>query len=173
MIIDEINRGNVSKIFGELITLIESDKRSEQYSLSLQYSKKSFYLPENLYIIGTMNTTDRSTGNLDYALRRRFAFVTLKASEESINNYYKDTSKENLGEKAIKLFRKVEKFVKDYNSQDLNFDDLMVGHSYFMAKDIDSLRLKWDYEVIPLLKEYVNDGLLKNVKDENLPKWED
>lgn len=120
-----------------------------------------------------MNTTDRSTGNLDYALRRRFAFVTLKASEESINNYYKDTSKENLGEKAIKLFRKVEKFVKDYNSQDLNFDDLMVGHSYFMAKDIDSLRLKWDYEVIPLLKEYVNDGLLKNVKDENLPKWED
>ena len=49
----------------------------------------------------------------------------------------------------------------------------MVGHSYFMAKDIDSLRLKWDYEVIPLLKEYVNDGLLKNVKDENLPKWED
>ncbi len=173
LIIDEINRGNVSKIFGELITLIESDKRSEQYSLSLQYSKKSFYLPENLYIIGTMNTTDRSTGNLDYALRRRFAFVTLKASEESINNYYKDTSKENLGEKAIKLFRKVEKFVKDYNSQDLNFDDLMVGHSYFMAKDIDSLRLKWDYEVIPLLKEYVNDGLLKNVKDENLPKWED
>lgn len=173
LIIDEINRGNVSKIFGELITLIESDKRSEQYSLSLQYSKKSFYLPENLYIIGTMNTTDRSTGNLDYALRRRFAFVTLKASEESINNYYKDTSKENLREIAIKLFRKVEKFVKDYNSQDLNFDDLMVGHSYFMAKDIDSLRLKWDYEVIPLLKEYVNDGLLKNVKDENLPKWED
>ena len=174
LIIDEINRGNVSKIFGELITLIESDKRSEQYSLSLQYSKKSFYLPENLYIIGTMNTTDRSTGNLDYALRRRFAFVTLKASKESIENYYKDSSKDDfLMNKAIELFEKVEKFVKENNSQDLNFDDLMVGHSYFMAKDEPSLKLKWDYEVIPLLKEYVNDGLLKNEKDENLPKWED
>lgn len=173
LIIDEINRGNVSKIFGELITLIESDKRSERYSLSLQYSKKPFYLPENLYIIGTMNTTDRSTGNLDYALRRRFAFVTLKASKGAIENYYKAPSKDRLKNKALELFEKVEIFVKDNNSQDLNFDDLMVGHSYFMAKDEDTLKLKWDYEVIPLLKEYVNDGLLKNVKDENLPNWED
>lgn len=173
LIIDEINRGNVSKIFGELITLIESDKRSEQYSLSLQYSKKPFYLPENLYIIGTMNTTDRSTGNLDYALRRRFAFVTLKASKEAIEQYYEDSSNDRLKNKALKLFDQVENFLKNNNSQDLNFDDLMVGHSYFMAKDEDTLKLKWDYEVIPLLKEYVNDGLLKNVKDENLPNWED
>ena len=90
LIIDEINRGNVSKIFGELITLLEADKRSgggtHHISLKLPYSKEDFSVPSNLYIIGTMNTTDRSTGTIDYAVRRRFAFVTLESKADVIEN---------------------------------------------------------------------------------------
>jgi 5-methylcytosine-specific restriction protein B len=169
LIIDEINRGNVSKIFGELISLLESDKRiggDHPLSVTLPYSKESFSVPSNLYIIGTMNTTDRSVGSIDYAVRRRFAFVTLKADENAIENYYKgkDASLKN---KAIELFGKVEAFLrnKDNRSNDMEFDDLMVGHSYFMAETLDELKLKWEYEVIPLLKEYQKDGLLKHSID--------
>ena len=169
LIIDEINRGNVSKIFGELISLLEADKRvggDHPLTVTLPYSKEPFSVSSNLYIIGTMNTTDRSVGSIDYAVRRRFAFVTLKADENAIENYYKgkDASLKN---KAIELFGKVEAFLrnKDNRSNDMEFDDLMVGHSYFMAETLDELKLKWEYEVIPLLKEYQKDGLLKHSID--------
>ena len=79
-VIDEINRGNLSKIFGELMMLIEPDKRGKEHAIPLAYSQDSddtFYIPENLYLIGTMNTADRSLAMVDYALRRRFRFVTL------------------------------------------------------------------------------------------------
>lgn len=166
LIIDEINRGNVSKIFGELISLLEADKRAggdHPLTVTLPYSKKPFSVPSNLYIIGTMNTTDRSVGSIDYAVRRRFAFYTLKADESAIENYYKGKD-ESLKNKAIELFGKVRDFLsnRDNRSNDMEFDDLMVGHSYFMAESLNELELKWKYEVIPLLKEYQKDGLLRH-----------
>ena len=153
LIIDEINRGNVSKIFGELITLLESDKRlgaKHPIKLTLPYSKEEFGIPSNLYIIGTMNTTDRSVGSIDYAVRRRFAFVTLPADESVLDKY----------PKGKEVFEAVSKFIKDNNSNDIDFDDLMVGHSYFMADD-EQLKLKLKYEILPLLEEYYKDGILK------------
>ena len=154
IIIDEINRGNVSKIFGELITLLETDKRiggEHPIKVTLPYSKKSFGVPSNLYIIGTMNTTDRSVGNIDYAVRRRFSFVTLKADKELV--------KQNSIPTAVELFESVESFLKK-NRIDMDFDDLMVGHSYFFAKDENELTLKWQYEILPLLNEYIKDNIV-------------
>ena len=86
LIIDEINRGNLSKIFGELLMLIETDKRGEKYKLNLVYGGTAFYIPENLYIIGMMNTADRSLAMIDYALRRRFSFYTMQPAFENADN---------------------------------------------------------------------------------------
>ena len=158
LIIDEINRGNVSKIFGELITLLELDKRKgsvNAISAILPYSKETFGIPDNLYIIGTMNTTDRSVGTIDYALRRRFAFLTVKANESIVSRQNGE-----VGQKAGDYFRKVYKHLEKYPSGDIDLDDLMIGHSYFIADSIASLELKWKYEVLPLLEEYYKDGLI-------------
>lgn len=159
LIIDEINRGNVSKIFGELITLLEADKRDE-LSVILPYSKMSFSVPANLYIIGTMNTTDRSTGTLDYALRRRFAFVTLKSDRAVVEKHY--NSDDEVKNIALALFDDIQKFISNpqHLCGDFSIDDLMVGHSYFMAANKQELRAKIQYEVIPLINEYINDGIL-------------
>lgn len=176
LIIDEINRGNVSKIFGELVTLLEKDKREEgshRIKVELPYSKEIFSVPSNLYIIGTMNTTDRSTGTLDYAIRRRFAFATLKAEEKVI-----------LNEKARALFKDIKSFIENDKNhpRDMDIDDLMVGHSYFMVdQDVplppeEQLKLKIQYEVIPLLKEYFNDGLLTCSQadlDNHIKSWKE
>lgn len=162
LIIDEINRGNISKIFGELITLLEADKRSDgvhPLTVRLPYSKEEFSVPGNLYIIGTMNTTDRSVGSLDYALRRRFAFVTIKSERSVIEEYYQHIGNEALGEKASEYFDKVKTFLENCSS-DMDIEDLMVGHSFFMAPDDDSFNLKWNFEVIPLLGEYFKDGII-------------
>lgn len=169
LIIDEINRGNVSKIFGELVTLLEKDKRDDNdhpITVTLPYSKEEFSVPSNVYIIGTMNTTDRSTGTIDYAIRRRFAFVTLKADEKVLPE----------NSKARALFNDIKSFIENDKNhpQDMDIDDLMVGHSYFMAKNENELKYKIQYEVIPLLKEYFNDGLLtcsQKTLDDHIKKW--
>lgn len=166
LIIDEINRGNVARIFGELISLLEADKRSDAahpLTVTLPYSKEEFSVPGEVYIIGTMNTTDRSAGTLDYAVRRRFAFVTLRSDREAVRRAYADSS---LGEKAIAAFDDVLKFIKEHNAGDLDIEDLMVGHSYFMATDAEGLKLKIEYEVLPLIREYAKDGLLAVASDE-------
>lgn len=152
LIIDEINRGNVSKIFGELISLLEADKRvggDHPLTVTLPYSKESFSVPSNLYIIGTMNTTDRSVGSIDYAVRRRFAFVTLEADENKVPEG-----------NARNLFNAVKNFLNK-SKYDMDIEDLMVGHSYFMVDDEDSLNMKWQYEILPLLMEYHKDGIIK------------
>ena len=174
-IIDEINRGNISKIFGELITLLESDKRHGQpheLSVSLPYSGKDFFVPSNLYILGTMNTTDRSVGSLDYALRRRFAFETIHASEDVIMS--NKNAPDDLKQKEKTLFEDIKKFISD-SKPDMDVEDLMVGHSYFMADNIDDLKIQFEYEIIPLLEEYVADGIImvsKEKFDSKKEEWD-
>lgn len=151
LIIDEINRANISKVMGELITLLEKGKREgneDARSAKLPYSQKEFTVPDNLYIIGTMNTADRSLGSIDYAIRRRFAFVTLEAEEKHVENKYKDS------------FNKVKKLIADCRDDDFEVDEIMVGHSYFMPKSDEEWQRNIDYKIIPLLLEYFKDGVL-------------
>lgn len=168
LIIDEINRGNISKIFGELITLLEVDKRKgreNEIEVILPYSKEKFSVPDNLYIIGTMNTADRSIGYIDYALRRRFAFIPIKADKSAIEKYYNDNKNSDCQDKAINLFNKVKELIKGNINEEFEADDIMIGHSYFMAQNFEELQNKLEYEIKPLLLEYFKDGILKSNKD--------
>lgn len=174
LIIDEINRGNISKIFGELITLLESDKRDKgnhPIKVILPYSKTFFSVPSNLYIIGTMNTTDRSTGTLDYALRRRFAFVTLQSNLDVIEKHYDQLNNQELKTKAVRLFNEIKSFIMSPKRHcgDFSIDDLMIGHSYFMASSENELANKVEYEILPLIAEYISDGII-NVSDKEKRK---
>ena len=167
LIIDEINRGNISKIFGELITLLEVDKRKgreNEIEVILPYSKEKFSVPDNLYIIGTMNTADRSISYIDYALRRRFAFITIEAKESAIEKYYNDNKNSDCKDKAINLFNKVKELIKGNINEEFEADDIMIGHSYFMAQNFEELQNKLEYEIKPLLLEYFKDGILKSNK---------
>lgn len=167
LIIDEINRGNISKIFGELITLLEVDKRKgreNEIEVILPYSKEKFSVPDNLYIIGTMNTADRSIGYIDYALRRRFAFISIKADKLAIENYY-DNKNSDCKDKAINLFDEIKNLIDKNINEEFEADDIMIGHSYFMAQNFEELQNKLEYEIKPLLLEYLKDGILKSNKD--------
>ncbi len=171
LIIDEINRGNVSKIFGELITLLEADKRGGEENCipaQLSYSKQPFSVPSNLYIIGTMNTTDRSVGTIDYAVRRRFAFVTLDSSWDIVASTYADNEKKK---KAQELFIAVQNYIKK-TAVDMDVEDLMVGHSYFMNNG-QELNQRWEFEILPLLNEYYKDGICSKSPLDNIRKKSD
>lgn len=153
LIIDEINRGNVSQIFGELITLIEEDKRlgnPEAIKVQLPYSKDWFGVPPNVYIIGTMNTADRSVEALDSALRRRFSFTEMPPKPKLINL---EGKVENgvLGD--INLTALLETINK--RIEKLLDKDHMIGHSYFLSvKDLNGLKLVFQNKIVPLLQEY-------------------
>ncbi len=156
-IIDEINRGNLSKIFGELFMLIESDKRGSSYKLQLLYSRELFYVPENVYIIGMMNTADRSLAMLDYALRRRFAFVELSPAFDS--DGFRDYCSGLDNPRFEALVREVESLNRAIAEDESLGDGFCIGHSYFCNMDADSctdaaLASIVDYELIPMLKEY-------------------
>ncbi|AIJ06292.1 hypothetical protein JH146_1450 [Methanocaldococcus bathoardescens] len=147
LIIDEINRGNISNIFGELITLLEKDKRlteENEMIVELPYSKELFAVPPNLYIIGTMNTADRSIALLDIALRRRFGFLEIEPNYDLID---KEIEGINLKELLQTINDKIT-LLKDR--------DHRIGHSYFLnVKNIEDLKFVWYNEIIPLLMEYV------------------
>ena len=163
-IIDEINRGNLSKIFGELFMLIEMDKR-EKVKLQLLYSDEKFSVPNNIYIIGMMNTADRSLAMLDYALRRRFAFYEMKPGFESEKFIEYRMNLNN--PKFDRLINTVESLNTAIASDDALGDGFKIGHSYFCnIKEITDARLSniVEYELIPTLKEYWFDEPAK-VKD--------
>jgi len=176
LIIDEINRGNVANIFGELITLIEEDKRlgrPEQLKAILPYSKEEFGVPNNLYIIGTMNTADRSVEALDTALRRRFSFVEMKPNYD-LKPLDREIIQGITSSRILKVINaRIEKLLDK---------DHMIGHSYFLTvTETDDLKHAFQNKIIPLLQEYfygdfgkiglvLGDGFVKQVKHEGAGK---
>jgi 5-methylcytosine-specific restriction protein B len=152
LIIDEINRGNISKIFGEMITLIEEDKRignEHELKLTLPYSKEQFGISNNLYIIGTMNTSDRSIASVDIALRRRFKFIEMMPENKLVADFEI---------KFNELFESLNNKIKILLDR-----DHQIGHSYFINtkynndngnNDIETLKNIWFDEILPLLNEY-------------------
>ena len=154
-IIDEINRGNLSKIFGELFMLIESDKRG--YKLQLLYSRELFYVPKNVHIIGMMNTADRSLAMLDYALRRRFAFVELRPAFDSQG--FRDYCAGLDNPRFEALVREVKSLNRAIAEDESLGEGFCIGHSYFCNMKPETctdaaLASIVDYELIPMLKEY-------------------
>lgn len=160
-IIDEINRGEISKIFGELFFAIDPGYRGKSGEISTQYSNlhsdpdEKFFIPENVYIIGTMNDIDRSVDSFDFAMRRRFRFIELKASDkERIKEILSDLQDKNLIDRAINKMNALNKEIS--NVDDLN-DNYQIGAAYFLklsSVDNDFSRLWTDY-LLPLLQEYV------------------
>ena len=150
LIIDEINRANLPSVLGELIYALEyrDEEVESMYSINDDFK---ISLPPNLYIIGTMNTADRSVGHIDYAIRRRFAFHHVEADESVISL-----------PKAKKLFKTVSEILETNKVSDFELKDIEIGHSYYIAVTDEELKLKLDYEIKPLLHEYLKDGLLLN-----------
>lgn len=153
-IIDEINRGKLSKIFGELLMLIETDKRDS--SLQLLYKDEQFSVPSNVYIIGMMNTADRGLAMMDYALRRRFAFYEFKPAFEI--DKFKEYVNSKANDKFAPLIDKVIKLNNEIAKDDSLGEGFRIGHSYFYTED-SLVSDEWlnsivDYEIAPLLNEY-------------------
>ncbi|SRF55918.1 AAA family ATPase [Staphylococcus aureus] len=168
LIIDEINRGNLSKIFGELFMLIESDKRDEE--LILLYSGERFSVPRNIYIVGMMNTADRSLAILDYALRRRFAFYNMQPAFHTTK--FKKLLKAINNTELESVINCIEGLNKEIFQDDMLGNGFVIGHSYFSnieCIDKDELSNIIEFEIIPMLEEYWFDEPSKiNVWSEKL-----
>lgn len=164
LVIDEINRANLSSVLGELIYALEYRGQTVESIYSTVEDGHSLVLPNNLYIIGTMNTADRSVGHIDYAIRRRFAFVEVLPKNLTL------TAEMNDGEFYTDLFLQVKAlFTTDeyvtksaYISPNFDPKDVALGHSYFIDKieDGGDKKTRWKYEIKPILLEYIRDGIL-------------
>lgn len=167
-IIDEINRGNLSKIFGELFMLIENDKRGPNHALHLPYSDEKFSVPTNVHIIGMMNTADRSLAMLDYALRRRFAFYEIKPAFDAEG--FKEYQNGLNNAKFDKLINCVKELNKDISKDESLGEGFCIGHSYFCNLEEvtdETLSQIVKFELIPLLKEYWFD------EPQKVEEWSD
>jgi len=180
LIIDEINRGDISKIFGELITLLEKDKRlgeNNELTATLPYSNDTFSVPPNLFVIGTMNTADRSIALLDVALRRRFGFKEMTPDFNVVQEYLNANEEElninevyNLLLKSKEVLEKINERICEERSIGR---DKQIGHSYLLqVKTVPELMMAWQNEILPLLEEYcygdydkINLMLFKNEED--------
>lgn len=159
LVIDEINRANLPAVLGELIYALEYRGHAVESMYKADGGDNKLVLPENLYIIGTMNTADRSVGHIDYAIRRRFAFKDLLPLRSVVEGHYKDDL--DLKDKATKLFDAVGALFSNGSlAADFKAKDVQLGHSYFLADTEKDLELKLKYEIKPLLREYVKDGVL-------------
>ncbi len=166
-IIDEINRGNLSRIFGELLMLIEKNYRGT--SATLAYNGQPFAVPDNLYIIGMMNTADRSLAMIDYALRRRFSFLEMNPGFESegFRNYRQSLENETFDELIQKIIQLNDEIRRD-KSLGKGF---CIGHSYFCGRTKETCTDEWmqsvvDYDILPMLSEYWFDD------DSRVQRWE-
>lgn len=170
-IIDEINRGNLSKIFGELLLLIEPTKRGKEYAVNLTYMKNNdekFYVPDNVFIIGTMNTADRSLSIVDYALRRRFIFINLQSQIKSDKFkaflLKKGLSKDLINRITTRILALNEIIVKDKKFLGNGYE---IGHSYFCPpRNVDILETTWFERVILLKLDlcWKNIGMMNWIK---------
>lgn len=164
LIIDEINRANLPAVLGELIYALEYRNQPVDSMYAID-ENTTLTLPENLYIIGTMNTADRSIGSIDYAIRRRFAFINILPQVLS-ENFQVDLFK-----KVSSLFiGNLDEYTQDdilglkrslHLSEEFEPEDVWLGHSYFMIQEIEDITNRLNYEIKPILKEYVKDGILK------------
>lgn len=148
LIIDEINRANLTSVLGELIYALEYRGKSVNSLYKLSGGTNEILLPHNLYIIGTMNTADRSVSHIDYAIRRRFTFIPVLSNEAAITH-----------NKAKSLFTAVKQIFDDHTSPEFDQQAIQIGHSYFLVDD-NEIAMKLKYEIKPLLLEYINDGVL-------------
>ena len=149
LVIDEINRANLSAVLGELIYALEYRGEAVQSMYAIE-GENNLILPPNLYIIGTMNTADRSVGHIDYAIRRRFAFVNILP---------KDLTDELGDQFEGALFAKVTNLFNTNLSSEFKKEEVQLGHSYFITKNTP-IDIRWEYEIKPILLEYVKDGIL-------------
>lgn len=161
LLIDEINRADVATVFGELIYALEYRNEAIETPYEVEKSSK-ITVPDNLYIIGTMNTADKSVGNIDYAIRRRFIFFDLLPNADAIKNDY-----------AQKVFLGVNEFIKTSINTQYRANDFLIGHTYFLLPENSENLIKYrmEYQVLPILREYYIDGIIGLSNNDYLNKY--